>query len=115
MNARQNRGRLSALADASARIDTTVFWLSVVVCLFLAWTGRFNRINMFFYSAIAYLVINASVCATFAGVYDRYQSRVAWILPFCLTAYVYCMARDWKRWGALEKLEEIEEFEAPVN
>lgn len=115
LNARQNRDRLSALADASARIDTTAFWLSVATCLFLAWTGRFNRINMLFYSAIAFLVINASVCATFAGVYDRYQSRVAWILPFCLTAYVCCMARDWKRWGALEKLEEIEEFEAPVN
>jgi hypothetical protein len=70
---------------------------------------------MLFYSAIAFLVINASICAAFAGVYDRYQSRVAWIPPFCLAAYVCSMARDWKRWGALEKLEEIEEMEAPVN
>jgi hypothetical protein len=37
---------------------------------------------------------------------------VAWILPFCLTAYVYCVARDWKR---SESMEEIEEMEAPVN
>jgi hypothetical protein len=115
LNGRQYHDRLTPLADASGAADTTVFWLSVATCLFLAWTGRFGRINMFFYSAIAFLVINASVCATFAGVYARYQSRVAWILPFCLTTYVCCWARAWKRWTPLEELEEIEEMEAPVN
>ena len=115
LNGRQYHDRLTTVADASGSADTTVFWLSVATCLFLAWTGRFSRINLFFYSAIAFLVINASVCATFAGVYDRYQGRVAWILPFCLTAYVCCWARAWKRWTPLEKLEEIEEMEAPVN
>ncbi len=112
LNARQYHDRLIPLADASGVVDTTVFWLSIAICLFFAGTGRFGRINMFFYSAIAYLLINASICATFAGVYDRYQSRVAWILPLCLTAYISCMARDWKRLGSME---EIEELEAPVN
>ena len=111
-NARQYHGRLNPLADASGSLDTAVFWLSAVICLYLAGTGRFGRINLFFYSAMAYLLVNAAVCATFAGVYDRYQSRVAWILPFCLTAYVYCMAREWKRWGSVEELEELEE---PAN
>lgn len=115
LNGRQYHDRLTPVADASGATDTAVFWLSVATCVFLAWTGRFGRINFFFYSAIAFLVINATVCATFAGVYDRYQSRVAWILPFCLTAYVCSWARAWKRWTPLEKLEEIEEMEAPVN
>jgi hypothetical protein len=115
LNGRQYHDRLNPMAAASGSADTTVFWLSVATCLFLAWTGRFGRINMFFYSAIAFLVINASICATFAGVYDRYQSRVAWILPFCLTAYVCCWAKAWKRWAPLEKLKEIEEMEAPLN
>jgi hypothetical protein len=108
LNARQYRDRLTRLADACAVVDTTVFWLSLAACLLLARTGRFGRVNLFFYSAIAYLVINASICATFAGVYDRYQSRVAWIVPFCLTVYVGCLAWGWKPWMASEKIEEFE-------
>ncbi len=108
LNARQYRDRLLPWADASAVVDTAVFWLSLATCLLLAGTGRFGRMNVFFYSAIAYLVINASICATFAGVYDRYQSRVAWIIPFCLTAYIGCLARDWKPWGSMEEIEELE-------
>jgi hypothetical protein len=112
INGREYRGRLSSLADDAAALDAPVFWLSIVTCLLLARTGRFGRANLFFYSAIAYLVINAAICATFAGVYDRYQGRVAWILPLCLTAYVYCLARDWKR---SEVMPEIEELEAPME
>jgi hypothetical protein len=111
-NGREYRDRLTPLADAAAALDATVFWLSVATCLLLARTGRFGRVNLFFYSAIAYLAINAAICATFAGVYDRYQGRVAWILPLCLTAYVYCVARDWKR---SELMPEIEELEAPME
>jgi hypothetical protein len=33
-------------------------------------------------------LINAAVCSTFAGVYQRYQARVAWIIPLCLAFYV---------------------------
>jgi hypothetical protein len=108
VNARQYRDRMTPLADGAAVVDTTVFWLSLAACLLLAGTGSFGRTNMFLYSAIAYLVINASVCATFAGVYDRYQSRVAWIIPFCLTAYLGCLARDWKPWGSIEEIEKME-------
>jgi hypothetical protein len=111
-NGREYRDRLTPLADDAAALDATVFWASVATCLLLARTGRFGRINLFFYSALAYLVINAAICATFAGVYARYQGRVAWILPLCLTAYVYCLARDWKR---SEVMPEIEELEAPME
>jgi hypothetical protein len=112
LNARQYHDRLTHLADVSALVDTTVFWLSLATCLLLAGTGRFGRLNTFFFSAMAFLVINASICATLAGVYDRYQSRVAWIIPFCLTAYAGCLARDWKPSRSVEPVEEIEELEA---
>ena len=111
-NGKEYRNRLTPLADFAAALDVPVFWLSVVICLLLARTGRFGRINLFFYSALAYLLINAAICATFAGVYDRYQERVAWILPLCLTGYVYCLAGDWKR---SEVIPEIEDLEAPVE
>ena len=31
-----------------------------------------------------------------AGVYDRYQSRVAWIMPLCLACYVCCLVKERK-------------------
>jgi ABC-type bacteriocin/lantibiotic exporter with double-glycine peptidase domain len=76
-------------------------------------TSRFARVNLFFYSAIVFLVINASICATFAGVYDRYQGRVAWIIPFSLTAYVGCFAWDWKPWMDAKKI--VEKLEAGAD
>jgi hypothetical protein len=112
VNSREYHDRLVPLANAAAVLDTTVFWASLAICLLIAGTGRFTRVNVFFYSATAYLLINATICATFAGVYDRYQSRVAWIIPFCLSAYLGCYVRDWKPWGAME---EVEELEAPAD
>ena len=106
LNARQYHDRLTHLADASAFVDTKIFWLSFASCLLFVRTDRFARVNLFFYSAIAFLVINASICATFAGVYDRYQGRVAWIIPFSLTAYAGSFARDWKPWMDAEKIPE---------
>lgn len=97
LNSRQLGDRLLPLADAIAPIQTKVFWLSVVICLPLALSGRLPRLNTFFYAVMAFLLINASVCAALAGVFDRYQSRVAWLVPFCLTNYGYCAIRDWKQ------------------
>lgn len=114
LEGRQYRDRLTRAADASAALDTSVFWISLATSLLLAWTGRFGRINLLFYAAAGYLVINAAVCATFAGVFDRYQGRVAWIMPLCLTAYVCCLARDWKSSEA-DVLPEMEELEARVD
>ena len=96
-NGKQFRDRLLPAGNAAASIDTRVFLFSFAACLILAWTGQFERINMIFYSGIAFLVINAAVCATFAGVFDRYQGRVAWIMPFCLTAYGCSLVGEWKR------------------
>jgi hypothetical protein len=96
-NARQSRGRLVWLADTAATIDTTMYWLSLVSCLALVWAGRARKVSQFLYSAISFLAINAAICATFAGVYDRYQSRIAWIVPLCFTTCVCCLVGERKR------------------
>lgn len=78
------RGRLLTLANTAAALDTVVFWLSAGACIALAWKRRADKVNLFLYSAIAFVIINAALCATLVGAYDRYQSRVAWIIPCCL-------------------------------
>jgi len=94
---RQIRGRLLPLADALSTVHTVVFWISVPACLLFAWTRRFPRINYFLASAIIFLVINAAVCGALAGVFDRYQSRVAWLMPFCLFVYLSGLAVERNR------------------
>jgi hypothetical protein len=91
---RQMRGALLPLANAAATLDGAVFWLSAALCLWIARGGRFERVNALLYTGLAFLVINAAVCATFAGVYDRYQSRVAWVVPFCLVAYAFSFVEE---------------------
>ena len=83
-DSRLEQGRLIWPAKVAAVADTAAFWLSLLGCIFLARKRRDDKWNWFFYSALVYLGINAAVCATFAGVYDRYQSRVAWLIPLCL-------------------------------
>jgi hypothetical protein len=87
-NSRLIRGRLLGLIRVLSPVHSAVFWLSAAGCLMFALTKRFDQPNAFFYSAIAFLAINAAVCGSLAGVYDRYQSRVAWILPLCFACYV---------------------------
>jgi hypothetical protein len=94
MLARQFNERLFKLTEAVAPVHTAVFWLSVAGCLLFAWTGRFTRINQFFMAAITFLVFNAAVCGAASEVFNRYQSRVAWIMPLCLIAYVCCLLRE---------------------
>jgi hypothetical protein len=88
LNSKETRGQLLPLANAAAAIDTVTFWLSVVICLAFSCTKAMRRLNRFFYAALAFLLINAAVCATFSGVFDRYQSRVAWLAVFCATIYI---------------------------
>ena len=73
-----------------------VFWLSLPLCLFFAWNKKFSQINVFLGSAILFLIFNAAVCGALAGVTNRYQCRVAWILPLCLAVYICCLIRERK-------------------
>jgi len=118
VNSREYHDRMLPLANAASLLDTAVFWASLAICLLIAGSRRFERVNLFFYSALAYLAINAAVCATFAGVYDRYQNRVAWMIPFCLSGYIGCYVKNWKPWANIEEANvevEVEELEAGVE
>jgi len=94
LNSKQSRGQFLSLANAAAAIDTVAFWLSVGICVASIWFKAMKRLNHFFYAAMAYLLINAAVCATFSGVFDRYQSRVAWLAALCATFYICSWFKD---------------------
>ncbi|HWX38081.1 MAG TPA: hypothetical protein VNY09_02500 [Candidatus Sulfotelmatobacter sp.] len=95
------QGRLIRLTKIVAVVDTVVFWLSAIACAIAAFSRRDEKWNRFLYSAILFLFFNAAVCATFAGVYDRYQSRVAWILPLCLVVFVCRYVNEKRREATL--------------
>jgi hypothetical protein len=97
LNSRQARSRLLPMARSAAAVDTILFWLSVAACVVFSRTRGFDRVNVFLYSAFVFLIINAAACASLAGVFDRYQARVAWLLPFCLTAFICCRVSEWRR------------------
>jgi hypothetical protein len=99
---KQFSDRLFPLTDAMAPIHTAVFWFSVAVCPLFVMIGRFPRVNRLLAAAIAFLVINAAVCGSLSGAYDRYQSRAAWILPLCLISYICSVIWEWSS-GALRK------------
>ncbi|MGB8493065.1 MAG: hypothetical protein WCE53_01575 [Candidatus Acidiferrum sp.] len=94
LSSKETRGHLLPLANAAVAIDTVAFWLSVVICLAFSCIKPMGRLNQFFYSAMAFLLINAAVCATFSGVFDRYQSRVAWLAALCATTYICSWFKD---------------------
>ena len=94
LHSKQSRGQFLPLANAAAAIDTVTFWLSIAICLAFVWINAVGRLNHFFYAAMAFLLVNAAVCATFSGVFDRYQSRVAWLAALCATIYVCSWFKD---------------------
>ncbi|HTC65141.1 MAG TPA: hypothetical protein VK709_20040 [Candidatus Saccharimonadales bacterium] len=96
VNDRQFLDTILPVTDVFSRVHVAIFWLSVPLCLLFAWTGQFARINKFLVSAIVLLISNAAVCGGLSAVNDFYQSRVAWIMPLCLTAYICCLFKDRK-------------------
>jgi hypothetical protein len=93
-NARQARGRMNLVTKAAVIIDAAAFCLGLVACVLLARTKRFAKVNQLFYWAIVFLVINAGICGSLVGAYDRYQSRVAWVVPLCFLSYVGNLVRS---------------------
>ena len=50
--------------------------------LFILIKKRNKKLNLIFYSAILFIIINAFATAAFGNVLARLNSRVVWILPF---------------------------------
>jgi hypothetical protein len=93
-NSRQALDRMNPVTKAAAIIDTVVFCLSTLACVLLARTNRAKKVNQLLYWAIVFLVINAGICGSLVGAYDRYQSRVAWLIPLCLLSYICCLMKS---------------------
>ncbi len=102
---RQFLDGLFPLSDQLTRIHIAVFWAGTLACLAFAWTRRSARVNQLLAAAFAFLVINATICGALSGVYQRKQSRVAWIVPFCLILYICCWIKDRRRARALTEAE----------
>jgi hypothetical protein len=108
-NDKQAHSGMSGFTCILSIVHIVVFWISALACVYFVrskilgsgpeGSGRAARqpaarLNEFFYSAIVFLLINAATCSTFAGVYERYQARVAWIVPLCLTFYACELLRQ---------------------
>jgi hypothetical protein len=64
------------------------------VLIALCWRRR-STITPLALMVFAALVANAFVCATFSGVGDRYQSRIAWIAVFAAALACLDLAKDY--------------------
>jgi hypothetical protein len=83
-SSRQQQGTLKKLLSFIAPIHNIVIGISFAILLLtLLYKKNHARstsiLTIFILSAI---ISNAAICGIFAGVYDRYQSRIIWLIPF---------------------------------
>jgi hypothetical protein len=64
-------------------IQVAAFWVCLTVCVLLRRSRYFAGPNVFLYLICAFLLINAAISGTASGVFNRYQCRVAWLIPLC--------------------------------
>lgn len=68
------------------------FAMLLGIALVRQWRERISRQSwLAVHLIVAGVIANAAVCSIIGGVFDRYQGRVAWLIPFaalCLTATV---------------------------
>ncbi|MDB5699077.1 MAG: hypothetical protein JWN69_1881, partial [Alphaproteobacteria bacterium] len=77
----QQRGELRALVSPLDRLAPLLVALASPVILFAALRRRDTWLAAFVIMVITAIVVNAAVCGILAGVVDRYQARVTWLLP----------------------------------
>ena len=109
---RQWNGALMNLANRLSKLETVVFWCSMGCCLvFVAkdWRYAEGATKLFIFVLIS-LFANAFVTASLSQVSDRYQSRVSWLMAFCLMACVISIVR--RRQYRAELADEQERYSA---
>ncbi|WP_131819148.1 hypothetical protein [Sphingomonas jatrophae] len=78
---RQQNGRLGGMGRG---LHLPVALLSALLVLVLAWAAWRRRdpfAGGLILGTIVLVVANAAVCGILSGVFDRYQSRIIWVLP----------------------------------
>jgi hypothetical protein len=81
---------LRKLAKRVSGLYIAVFWLSMGCCLVvlaLRWPQTDAASKLFVFVFIA-LLSNALITGSLSEVADRYQSRVSWLMAFCLLGHV---------------------------
>lgn len=95
----------SPIVPIAEIIVAAAFWLALALAIgrfaqTKPWTAaRGERARLEFAGVgfvIAVLAFNALVCGALAGEYDRYQARIAWILPI----YAFLVLAPWAAWIA---------------
>lgn len=78
-------------------IQHFVIILSLLCLVFLLWDGEYSkRQKAVVLFILAALLINAFIAGATSGVYDRYQSRVAWLVTLPAFWFVCSKISDWK-------------------
>ena len=95
---KQWSGRLSWAAQKLYRLYKAVFWICLCACIVQLIRGRRSgKANNLLALTMVYLVANACVTGSLSGTYDRYQTRINWLMTLCFAAYVLPIVAD--RWN----------------
>ncbi len=70
-----------------------------------------DRLRPFAVCAVCLVLANALICGALSGPYDRYQSRVEWLIPLCVLLGLFRWAR--RRWTVELKSNDDAEFQSP--
>lgn len=87
-NSLQQKSILIQALDYIRPIHNILFWLSIMFSTYTIFLRKrgfdyYNeKLKIFFLFIVLFLTLNAFVCASFATVEERYQSRVSWIIIF---------------------------------
>ena len=80
-------------------VDRVVRWVLLLSVLVLIYTWRMpgvpDRLRALAWMVLAWVVLNAAVTGALANVYDRLQSRVAWLVV--LLALLFLQSIPWGR------------------
>ena len=102
-NSRSYRDRSEALMRGSGFATWMQYAGAAVLAVLLAYrvaTRRVGPAEVFAGALLAGFLLNAVICATVASPYDRFQARVAWLIPFA-AAFLAWHAISWRQPGFL--------------
>lgn len=64
----------------------------------LGWRTGHSKVTYLLFSVALFLLINAFVCSFGSSTHDRYQGRVAWLLPFAIALSVGWLRENQHTW-----------------
>lgn len=102
-NSRSYRDRSETLMRGSAFATWTGYAAAAALGVLLVYrvaTRGFGPAEIFAGALVAGFLLNAVICATVASPYDRFQARVAWLMPFA-AAFLAWHAISWRQPGFL--------------